>query len=732
MRRGLSAAVTGLVALTSVVAVVPSASGVLDVGFVVGSVILPDGVPPSEVWVDVVEGTPESPQWVGWGTADAATGEFSITVDEPTGGPYHLSVWVGSDPGVAGWYHEGPAGTASLTTLGDATSFALGRADLVELDPVALTVPGSLVMWAQNPSALDISSQLVSPGVFLEDPATGWVEDIGSAGDRSAPLGVLAGQEYLVGVNRASGFSQYTGRYFAGDGLLGAASVAGAVPVSVAAAMSSELVTRLDTCATVSGTVTVPAGLHTPTVSVFNDADPDLVTRAANVAPDGTYTVSGLLPGEYYVSAHVWDDPAQAERESFLDGADPAFGAAAPLSITGCNATVDADIVLEVPTGVVSQTPVRLVDDAAVSPDVPRCVQVAPYFGIEGAAGVPADASAVVLNVTADRPTGHGYVVVYPDTAGDETTPRPAGSTVNFELGTAVANAAFVQLPPDGAICYTTHGAPNVRVILDVTGYVMPDAGLSTQASVRLLDTRASSHVGALAGPVPPRQTQTIQVAGQAGLPADAAAVLLNVTVVGATGVGNLRVFPAGGALPNVSTVNYAADRTKANAAVVTLPASGKISFFSDTGSPVEVVLDVVGWAGAGGAYTAITPTRVVDTRPATAVGTLVGPLAGRTVHAVDLSGVAGIPAGATGLVLNVTAIGPTSGGNLRVYPDVDGTGATPAPNASSINYIAGRDIPNLVVVGLPADGRVDFWSDSFGTVQLAVDVLGYLTDPVG
>ena len=50
-------------------------------------------------------------------------------------------------------------------------------------------------------------------------------------------------------------------------------------------------------------------------------------------------------------------------------------------------------------------------------------------------------------------------------------------------------------------------------------------------------------------------------------------------------------------------------------------------------------------------------------------------------------------------------------------------------PHASTLNYVVGRAVPNQVVVPLPANGRVDFYSDMApgGTVDLAVDVTGYV-----
>jgi hypothetical protein len=74
-------------------------------------------------------------------------------------------------------------------------------------------------------------------------------------------------------------------------------------------------------------------------------------------------------------------------------------------------------------------------------------------------------------------------------------------------------------------------------------------------------------------------------------------------------------------------------------------------------------------------------------------------------------------------VILNITAIHPSKAGNLRVFPD----GSTPNPtNTSNINYITNVDKAVLAVVQLPANGRIDLYSDG-ATVNVAADVFGYL-----
>jgi hypothetical protein len=122
-----------------------------------------------------------------------------------------------------------------------------------------------------------------------------------------------------------------------------------------------------------------------------------------------------------------------------------------------------------------------------------------------------------------------------------------------------------------------------------------------------------------------------------------------------------------------------------------------------------------------------IDPVRILDTR--TAVG-LTGPFASLTPRKLQVTGSA-VPAGATGVLLNVTVVTPSADGFLSVRPG-DATGL---PSTSSLNFKAGEIVPNAVQVGLPTSGtnagQIDITYDAFGrvgpTTDVLVDVVGYL-----
>ena len=122
--------------------------------------------------------------------------------------------------------------------------------------------------------------------------------------------------------------------------------------------------------------------------------------------------------------------------------------------------------------------------------------------------------------------------------------------------------------------------------------------------------------------------------------------------------------------------------------------------------------------------FVPITPCRLFDTRPATAVGSRTTPVGAQATFTATVWGSNGkctIPSGATGVSMNVVAINPTAPSFLTVFP-----ADQPQPLASSLNWVAGQPpSPNAVTVSLSADGRVSFFNNA-GNVDLAADIVGY------
>ncbi len=119
--------------------------------------------------------------------------------------------------------------------------------------------------------------------------------------------------------------------------------------------------------------------------------------------------------------------------------------------------------------------------------------------------------------------------------------------------------------------------------------------------------------------------------------------------------------------------------------------------------------------------FVTIAPTRVLDTRPAPEnVGGFVGPLSSGQTHTFAVTGVAGVPANASAVVMNVTVTGTNASSFLTVYP----AGAT-RPTASNLNWGSGITIPNLVTVKVGAGGQVSVFNLT-GNAHVIADIAGY------
>jgi hypothetical protein len=90
-----------------------------------------------------------------------------------------------------------------------------------------------------------------------------------------------------------------------------------------------------------------------------------------------------------------------------------------------------------------------------------------------------------------------------------------------------------------------------------------------------------------------------LQITGAGGVPADATAVVVNVTVTAPTATGFLTLFPADATLPVVSNLNFIAGQTVPNLATIKLgetgPALGKINIYNSAGES-HVIVDVAGY----------------------------------------------------------------------------------------------------------------------------------------
>jgi hypothetical protein len=136
----------------------------------------------------------------------------------------------------------------------------------------------------------------------------------------------------------------------------------------------------------------------------------------------------------------------------------------------------------------------------------------------------------------------------------------------------------------------------------------------------------------------------------------------------------------------------------------------------------VQVAVDSsLSCPGPVGFFT-VTPCRVVDTRETP--GPWGGPaLTGGGIRVFAVLGRCGIPATARAVAVNLTAVGPTQGGHLTLYP-----GASASPESSTINFRAGIVRANNAILPLGAAGDLAVLCSLAGTgsTHFLLDVSGY------
>src|SRR5262252_4261629 len=240
----------------------------------------------------------------------------------------------------------------------------------------------------------------------------------------------------------------------------------------------------------------------------------------------------------------------------------------------------------------------------------------------------------------------------------------------------------------------------------------------------RVLDTR--NGVGAPKAAIQPHTAVAVQVTGSGGVPASGvSAVVVNVTATASTAAGHITGYADGAARPPVWNVNFTRGQTAAGLITVAVGANGKIDLFNNSAGTTQLLADVEGYYLAGtpsaaGAFAAVGPSRVLDTR--NGVGAPKAAVQPHTAVAVQVTGSGGVPAsGVSAVVVNVTATASAAAGHITGYAD----GAARPPEWN-VNFTRGQTAAGLITVAVGANGKIDLFNNSAGTTQLLADVEGY------
>ncbi|MEO8369596.1 MAG: hypothetical protein ABI806_10370 [Candidatus Solibacter sp.] len=315
------------------------------------------------------------------------------------------------------------------------------------------------------------------------------------------------------------------------------------------------------------------------------------------------------------------------------------------------------------------------------------------------------------------------FVVLVANACG--WTPVTNKTFVTVTTGTVFGSATVnynVAANPNATARSATVTAGNATFgILQAAATVSPGLRFVPVTPCRIADTRNVS-APALVASTP----RDFAIAGFCGIPDNAVAFSLNLTVVPIGPLGFLSVWPAGQPQPSVSTLNSTDGRVKANAAIVPAGLNGAVTLFGSNAT--NAIIDINGYfvpaSGSSNlAFYPVTPCRIADTR--FTVNLFGGPAldAGVARSFPILSGTCGIPATAQAYALNMTVL-PSGGlGFLSTWPTGQGQ-----PSVSTLNAPTGTTTANMAIVPAGTDGSIEVFASN--PANLIIDINGYFAPP--
>jgi len=527
---------------------------------------------------------------------------------------------------------------------------------------ISFSYPNGSVSQTLNPQSS--GATIAFTAAATSDDGTGWLSVNPTTGDTQTPLTVSAN----VTPSRAPG--TYTGRVVATP-----TSVSGS-PITVPVTLQvSSTVYR------VAGTISDAKGACSSGVTVRLSGGNTTNTVTAS---DGSYSFSGLLPGQYVIT------PSKSGCT---------FN---PASLT---VNLSADSLNNNFAG--SQTPLTLL------------------YPLNGATGISPNST-----LTWSAVSGATSYDVY------------------FGVGNPplVANVAGTSWPITGASANLTYtwrivarGASGTLASSDSWSFStvppMPASGLYfiPVTPCHLVDTRQNqSPTGAFGPPtMSGGETRTFFPAFGAcvGISPSAKAYSFTVTARPITTMPYLTIFPTGQPRPDVSTLNAFAGGTVSNSAIVPAGDGGGVNVYVT--DPADIALDINGYfdsiaSGAATAFYTLPPCRIADTgQPMD--GTFRGLGAGSS-RDFPIANSACVPAQAKAVAysLNVTVrpAGPLD------YVEVWPSGSPQPPGVITLGSPSGAYAADAAIVQGSTSGSVTVYASN--ATDIVLDTNGYFGAPGG
>jgi len=314
-----------------------------------------------------------------------------------------------------------------------------------------------------------------------------------------------------------------------------------------------------------------------------------------------------------------------------------------------------------------------------------------------GRAGVPTSGvSAVAISVEAACASAGTRVSVSPD-----TVTGTGARVLSLGAGSTARGFAMVRVGPGGGIRFHNQSGA-VALKASVVGYVSTDGAGGSLTPLRRRSLAGASPLSLSSSPV------SVDVAGRAGVPANARAVVLAIRRSSSSRVGAVWAWSADGAQTATPTWRRASGNSSVSQVIVPLGSNGSIRVASDKSGPVS--LDVAGYVAAGDS----SDVHPLVPRSLLGGGAALGKGEATTVR---VSGHAGVPTDASAVVVQLTGSSNNDAGRLKLWP----RGAR-VPNSADLIVPARQARETLAVMRLGTGGDLRVRSeDSRLTANLSI-----------
>lgn len=305
--------------------------------------------------------------------------------------------------------------------------------------------------------------------------------------------------------------------------------------------------------------------------------------------------------GPGYFTAYPCDGPRPlVSNINFVAGQIVAASAIVPIGANGKVCVFqygDANLIVDVTgsfgagSGLVPVWPTRAIDTR----ETPSRVGPAPTVVHVGATpGVPADRSAVVVNLTTIGGAQHGSFDIYPCNAA------PSGVPARTIVPGQIQNLLLISaVDANGDVCLRS--SVPTDAIVDVFAGFTAGADVRPLPITRVVDT----------GDAPAGTVSVVQVTGQPGVAGQPSGAMLSVNATGAQSPGFVAAFPCASGRQNTSMLNTTPNHEQGNSTLVAVDANGQACVYQFFAGRLQV--DLTGWTGT--AFTPLTPVRLFDSR---------------------------------------------------------------------------------------------------------------------